>query len=254
MSEPILVCQDLDAGYGSAPVVRAFNLAVRPGEIIAVLGPNGAGKTTALTTMAGLLPPIGGVLRLDGDPLPASKPHVVAQRKLCLIADDRALFPTLTVRENLEVARSKLGRSVDDIVDLFPALRNRLSVRAGSVSGGEQQMLAVARALIQEPKVLLIDEMSTGLAPRIVKDIFAILQRVASEQGAGVVLVEQHVALALAYADRAVVLVHGLTAFSGPAAELRDNRDRLQAMYLGQSPASPSPSSRPSPSEVKETT
>ncbi|HVV08086.1 ABC transporter ATP-binding protein [Amycolatopsis sp.] len=228
-----LETRGLVAGHGSVPVLRPLDLTVEHGTVLAVLGPNGAGKTTLLTTLAGLLPSLGGEVLLDGKPLPRGKPRTANRSGVILVPDDRALFTTLTVRENVVLARRAGGPSLDDILDMFPALRARLGVAAGALSGGEQQMLAVARGMVQNPKVLLIDEMSMGLAPVIVEDLLPVVRRIVDETGAVVVLVEQHVRLALEVADHAIVLVHGDITLAGSATELAADRRRLEAAYLG---------------------
>jgi branched-chain amino acid transport system ATP-binding protein len=229
-----LACRSLRCGYGRATVVRDVDLEVAAGEVLAVLGPNGAGKTTLLLTLAGLLPRLAGEVVIDGRPPRSGSPRDAAKAGLVLVPDDRSLFPGLTTRENLEAARRRGGSPARTMLDVFPALADRWDVAAGSLSGGEQQMLAVARALVQEPRVLLIDEMSLGLAPTIVQSLLPVVRRIADERGASVVLVEQHVRLALEVADRAVVLVHGEVRLRGRAAELAGDVDRLEAAYLGQ--------------------
>jgi branched-chain amino acid transport system ATP-binding protein len=214
-------------------VVRDVDLEVGAGEVVALLGPNGAGKTTMLLTLAGLLPRQGGEVHVDGTPLRSGRPRDAARAGLVLVPDDRSLFPALTTRENLEAARRRSGPPARDMLDVFPALADRWDVPAGSLSGGEQQMLAVARALVQEPRVLLVDEMSLGLAPTIVESLLPVVRRIAEEHKAGVVLVEQHVRLALEVADRAVVLVHGEVRLQGDAADLARDVDQLEAAYLG---------------------
>jgi branched-chain amino acid transport system ATP-binding protein len=161
-----------------------------------------------------------------------------------LVPDDRALFTTLTVMENLKAAKGKRKTTIDAVIELFPALGDRLKVTVGNLSGGEQQMLAVARALMQEPRVLLIDEMSMGLAPVIVERLLPTVRRIADETNAVVVLVEQHVGLALEIADRAVVLVHGEVALDRPASELRADSTLLETAYLGDAPDGPSATER----------
>jgi branched-chain amino acid transport system ATP-binding protein len=230
---PAFACRGLGAGYGSLAVVRDLDLAIDSGRVLAVLGPNGAGKSTLLLTLAGFLPRQTGDVLLGGTPLPSGKPGVASKAGLVLVPDDRALFTSLTVEENLKAARSP-DSNHDDVVDLFPALRTRWKVMAGSLSGGEQQMLALARALVQRPRVLLIDEMSMGLAPIIVEQLMPVVRQIATETDAVVVLVEQHVALALEVADEAIVLAHGRIALSGAAADLASDPKRLEAAYLGE--------------------
>jgi branched-chain amino acid transport system ATP-binding protein len=229
----VLECKDLAAGYAGRPVLRDFGMEVSAGEILAVLGPNGAGKTTLLLTLAGILPRLGGTVSLLGHPLRAARPHQVTRLGLVLVPDDRALFTTLTARENLQLGSRRGGMSIEDVVGYFPALGQRLTVKAGALSGGEQQMLAVGRALVQGPRVLLLDEMSMGLAPVIVESLLAGLRAIASDSSAAVVLVEQHVTLALEVADRAIVLAHGEVTLSGSAAGLAADPAQLERAYLG---------------------
>jgi len=232
-STPVFRTRGLVCGHGNVPVVRSLDLDVAQGSVLAVLGPNGAGKSTMMMTLAGLLPRLGGEVSVDGTPLPSARPATVNRSGLVLVSDDRALFTTLTVKENLVIARRRGGPTVDDALDLFPALRKRLSVNAGALSGGEQQMLAVARGLVQKPRILLIDEMSMGLAPVIIEELLPIVRRIADQTGAVVLLVEQHVQLALEVADRAIVLVHGDVTLSGSAAELASHPEMLENAYLG---------------------
>jgi len=229
----VLTCAKLTCGYGDLAVVRDLDLDLPAGEVIAVLGPNGAGKTTLLATIAGLLPRLSGDVLLDGEPLASFRPHRANRAGVVLVPDDRALFTTLTVAENLRAAAPRKGSGHDDVVDLFPALRKRWKLTAGALSGGEQQMLAMARALVQRPRVLLIDEMSMGLAPIIVEQLLPVVRKVADETGAVVVLVEQHVHLALEMADQAVVMVHGEVVLSGDARQLAGDPGRIEAAYLG---------------------
>ncbi|HLM63385.1 MAG TPA: ABC transporter ATP-binding protein [Acidimicrobiales bacterium] len=235
---PLLELRGLHAGYGRSVVVRDLSLTVGPGDVVALLGPNGAGKTTTLTTVAGLLPSLGGEIVLLGGPVDAVRPHRNARRGLRCVTEDRALFPGLTVRENLRLGaprrdRSGAGTIADELAARFPALGPLLDRSTGLLSGGEQQMLAIARALVGRPRLLLVDEMSMGLAPIIAQGLARSIRRVADELGIGVLLVEQHVPVALAVADRAVVLVHGEVVAAGPAAELAESPDLLRANYLG---------------------
>lgn len=237
MTNPVLLsCTGLSAGYGGAPVVREVTLTLDRGEVLALLGPNGAGKTTTLLALSGLIDRRAGEVSVDGAELRSGNARQAAKQGVILVPDDRALFTTLTTKENLILAANKKSK-VDDVFDLFPRLGERTSVLAGSLSGGEQQMLAIGRALVQDPKVLLIDELSMGLAPVIVEQLLPVIRRVADETGTAVVLVEQHVHLALKVADHAVVLAHGTEALSGPAAELLAHPERIEAAYLGTQPA-----------------
>ena len=238
-----LVVRDLSAGYRGVPVVRELNLEVRPGEVVALLGPNGAGKTTTLETIAGLNHPISGAVELSGEKIGGTTAYQLAGRGLALVPEGRALFPGLTVREHLRLAGGRGGRSrkagtrEDELLEMLPELRKCLGRKAGLLSGGEQQMLAVGRALVTRPRLLLVDEMSLGLAPVIVERLIPVLRRAAVELGSSVLFVEQHVALALEVADRAYVLTHGRIGLEGPAAELRERRELLAASYLGETAA-----------------
>ena len=226
-------CRDLKAGYGEITIIPTFDLATDAGTVVAILGPNGAGKTTLLTTLSGLLPAQEGTVTLDGQEIPPGRPAVASRAGIVLVPDDRALFTTLTVEENLKAAQGKRKTTIDSAFDLFPALVARRKVNAGNLSGGEQQMLAVARALMQEPRVLLIDEMSMGLAPVIVEQLLPLVRKIADETNAVVILVEQHVGLALEVADRALVLTHGNVSLDGSAAELLADSALLEAAYFG---------------------
>ncbi|HZP29107.1 MAG TPA: ATP-binding cassette domain-containing protein [Acidimicrobiia bacterium] len=242
MSEvPLFECRGVEAGYGRVNVVRPFDLAADAGTVVAVLGPNGAGKTTLLSTMAGLLPRQGGSVLVAGHELRSGRAAAASRAGLVLVPDDRSLFAPLSVRDNLRAAAGRRRRAMDDVLDLFPALRERWRLQAAALSGGEQQMLAVARALVQQPKVLLVDEMSMGLAPMIVEHLLPIMRRIADENRAVVVLVEQHVGLALEVADEALVMVHGEVALRGTAADLLRDQAALEGAYLGGEPSEPAP-------------
>ncbi|MCY3889630.1 MAG: ATP-binding cassette domain-containing protein [bacterium] len=228
-----LRCRGLVAGYGTVGVVQPLDLDVAPGSVMALLGPNGSGKTTLMNTLAGLLRSLDGETRVNDEVIRPGRPKDASSAGLVLVADDRALFKSLTVSENLQVAARRSGTQPETMLEMFPALEKRWSVRAGDLSGGEQQMLAVARGLVRQPKVLLIDEMSMGLAPIIVRDLLPVVGRVAEETGAAVVLVEQHVGLALEVADEATVLVHGEVKLQGSAAELAADMSVLESAYMG---------------------
>ena len=230
---------DITVGYQGVAVARDLELDVEPGRITTVLGPNGSGKTTLLLTLAGFLPPVDGSIAIDGEPVRTGSARRMNRAGVVLVVDNRALFTQLTTVENLKVAKRtcrRTGPSVDEVLDLFPTLRNRIRVHAGMLSGGEQQMLALARALVQAPRVLLIDEMSMGLAPLVVEGLMPLIRRIADESDAAVVLVEQHVRLALDVADEAVVLVHGNVVLRESASALRANSDALEEAYLSASP------------------
>ena len=239
-----LAVRDLQAGYRGVPVVRELNLEVRPGEVVALLGPNGAGKTTTLETIAGLNRPISGTVELSGEGIGGKPAHILARRGVALVPEGRALFPGLTVHEHLRLAAGRGRRAAgnrhrpeDELLEMLPELRKCLGRKAGLLSGGEQQMLAVGRALVTRPRLLLVDEMSLGLAPVIVERLLPILRRAASELGSSVLFVEQHVALALEISDRAYILTHGRIRLEGAAAELRGRRELLAASYLGETAA-----------------
>jgi branched-chain amino acid transport system ATP-binding protein len=245
---PLFECRAVEAGYGRVNIVRPFDLTADGGTVVAVLGPNGAGKTTLLSTIAGLLPRQGGTVRVAGKELKRGRAAAASRAGLVLVPDDRSLFANLSVRDNLRAAggRRRSG-GTDEMLELFPALRERWKLHAAALSGGEQQMLAVARALVQRPKVLLVDEMSMGLAPIIVEHLLPVVRRVADESNAVVVMVEQHVGLALEVADEAIVLVHGEVVLRGSASQLRADPAALEDAYLGGGDAEPNPDGAPAP-------
>lgn len=230
-------CDGLGVGYGKITVARDVTFSISSGEVLAVLGPNGAGKTSTMLTLAGLLPPLAGTIHMEGQQVKAGSARRLNRAGVVLVPDSRALFTAMTTRENLGIARRSHGITIDEIFDIFPTLAARSKLRAGMLTGGEQQMLALARALVQGPKVLIVDEMSMGLAPLIVEQLMAKLREVAEQSGAAVILVEQHVHLALEIADHAMVLVHGAVALQDTADSLREDPHRLEAAYLGDEPA-----------------
>ncbi len=242
MSDPVLEIRSLSAGYGGVAVVHDIDLVVHAGEVVALLGANGAGKSTTLLAVSGLVAPLAGEVRIDGEPAGARRrfrPAAVAaraRRGVAHVPEDRGLFFDLTVAEHLRLGRPRRGEALTDaeVYDRFPALAPLARRRAGLLSGGEQQMLALARALVGRPRLLLVDELSLGLAPIIVERMLPVLRAVADDTGCAVVVVEQHVALALEIADRGCLLQRGRVAATGSAADLAADRSLLEAGYLGE--------------------
>ena len=226
----------LAAGYGALPVLRGVDFEISPGEIVAVLGSNGAGKSTLNNTLSGLLRPSAGTIRFDDVEIAGVAPAAIVALGLIQVPEGRRVFPNLSVHENLEMGSYRRGRArraenLDRVSAIFPRLRERMDQRAGTLSGGEQQMLAIARGLMAEPKLLILDEPSLGLSPLLVEEMFALIARIRAE-GLSVLLVEQNVVQSLEIADRAYVLEHGQFVLTGPAAGLLDD-PRLRQTYLG---------------------
>jgi branched-chain amino acid transport system ATP-binding protein len=234
MSELQLEIAGLTSGYDGAAVVRGVDITIPAGEIVALLGPNGAGKTTILRTISGIVRPMKGSVRVLGQDVARLAPNRIARRGVSHVAEGRTVFFGLTVAEHFRLGGRGERMDSEHAYGYFPALRDLRDRRVGLLSGGEQQMLALAVALARRPKLLLVDELSLGLAPIIVKRMLPVLRRYATETGASVLLVEQHVELALDTADSAVALSHGDVVFKGAAAELRSDRRLLLASYLGE--------------------
>ena len=231
---PLLEVENLAAGYGSLEVIRDVDLMVRPGEVVACIGANGAGKTTTLRAISGMIHPRAGRITFAGKKIAGSSPEGIARLGLIHIPEGRGLFPTISVEDTLRLVSNTAGVEVDisPAFDLFPRLRERRHQLVGTLSGGEQQMVALARAILSRPRLVMIDEMSQGLAPTVVRQLFEII-RVFREQGIAVLLVEQFVESALDVADRAYVFEHGTIGLSGSAAELRSDRKLVAGSYLG---------------------
>jgi branched-chain amino acid transport system ATP-binding protein len=236
----LLELSDVRSGYAGVPAVFGISLTVEPGEVVALLGPNGAGKTTTLLATAGVLRLLGGDVVFDGGSIRGLPPHQIAQRGLALVPEGRGLFRQLTVKENLDLVRPReRSGSSRDILSVFPALESLLPRRVGLLSGGEQQMLALAKALLARPKLLMIDELSLGLAPALVEQLFPAVRRLALDEGTAILLVEQHVHMALAFSDRVYVLGRGRVTLEGRADELRSRTDLFEASYIGAAPTAP---------------
>ncbi len=235
--DTVLELLDAHVSYGGIQALRGVSLTVGRGEIVALIGANGAGKTTTLKTLIGLLPLVSGSVRFAGADLRGVPVEERVGRGMSLVPEGRAIFPNLTVRENLELGaylhqdRTAIGESLGDVVLLFPRLGERMSQEAGTLSGGEQQMLAIGRALMARPEVLLLDEPSLGIAPVLVQQIFAAIGRIA-EAGVTILVVEQNTRVALKASRRAYVLKTGEIALAGESASLA-NDPEIQRLYLG---------------------
>ena len=227
----VLSLRGVTAGYAGIPAVRDLDLDLAEGEILALLGPNGAGKTTTLLTAAGVVRPMRGTVAAFGRPL-HRRLERNARAGLVVVPDNRGVFHSLTVRENLALVPGWRD-GLDRVLELFPILGAMMSRRCGLLSGGEQQMLAIAKALVCRPRILLVDEMSMGLAPVAVQALLPAVRVLADRFGVGVVLVEQHIDLALSIADRATVLHHGRVVLTGPAVALRADRKAVADAYFG---------------------
>jgi branched-chain amino acid transport system ATP-binding protein len=228
MRQPLLETRNLKAGYLSREVVRAVNLTVYPGEVVCLLGPNGAGKSTTLLTIAGELEPVDGLVMFNNVPTFTPMYQRVREGGMGLVTEERLVFTKMSTRDNLRIG----GGSVEGALALFPELQSRLSVRGGMLSGGEQQMLALARALSRNPSLLLADELSLGLAPKIVDRLLGAVRTAADERGTGALIVEQHAHKALKYADRMYMMARGQILLELPAAEAIRRLDEIEDAYM----------------------
>jgi branched-chain amino acid transport system ATP-binding protein len=238
VTAPVLGIAGLTARYGSSTVLRDVDLEVKSGEVVALLGPNGAGKTTLMRAAAGLVHASSGTVSLAGVDISRRRPHQRARAGLCLVPEGRGIFPSLTVRENLRLQGSARQRTetLDRIVEAFPVLGDRLGVAAGSLSGGQQQMIALGRCLVTNPSVVMLDEVSMGLAPLIIDQIFEALERLA-RTGVALLLVEQYVSRALGMADRVYVLTRGQVSWQGRPSEITEEEIMHRYLAVDLSPA-----------------
>ena len=235
MSEDLLRISDLKVSYGGIEAVRGISFNVRQGEIVTLIGANGAGKSSTLRAISGLVKPAGGKVELEGEDITAKDSSVIVSKGLMMVPEGRKIFPNLSVLENLKIGaylrNDDLTEDLEAVYGYFPRLKERSWQAGGTLSGGEQQMLAVGRALMGRPKVLMMDEPSLGLAPIVVQDIFEIIRRI-HENGTTVLLIEQNANMALHVADRAYVIENGKISLEGTGKELLSN-EKVQAASLG---------------------
>lgn len=233
----LLEIKQLETGYGKKQVLFNVSMEIADGEIVAIIGPNGAGKSTVLKATCGLLPAWKGNVILGGNRITGSTPARNVSRGLTFCPQGNRVFSDLSVTENLEIGGYRLPRRelrprIEEVLAIFPSLKDRLRQNAGTLSGGEQQMLAVARALIPQPKLLMLDEPSLGLAPGLVDDVFKLISRVGAEQGVSILIVEQKVRKVLELSDRVYALKLGEVAFAGESAALKEDAQRLRDIFL----------------------
>lgn len=240
----LLEVRNVVAGYGGGPsILKGVDLTVQPGQVQCIIGPNGAGKSTLLKAISGLLTPREGEIIFKGERIDHLRPDQVLREGICFVPQERALFPHMTVRENLRMGgyvmqdRELLERRIDEVFEMFPILKERSGQKAGTMSGGQQQMLTMGRTLVLKPEIVMLDEPSLGLAPKIAQQIFDIM-RLFTESGMTVLLVEQNARKGLQYSDWGCVLDLGKTMFDGPADTILSD-PRIQELYLGKSKAAP---------------
>jgi len=234
---PLLEILDLQAGYGKSQVLKGLSLTVRSGEIVALVGANGAGKTTILRSILGFTTRTAGSIWFKGEEITHLSAHRIVQRGLGCVPQDGKVFPSLTVRDNLEmggydVSGAQLKTNLELVFNLFPVLRERIVQKARTLSGGERQMLGIGRGLMTNPELLLLDEPSLGLSPKLVHEIFEIIKRINTEEKTSMLLVEQNVKAALGIAEYGYVMENGRVVMDGQAEKLRDNED-IKEFYLG---------------------
>jgi branched-chain amino acid transport system ATP-binding protein len=238
MTEPILRVANVEAAYGPVKAIRGVSLEVAAGSIVTVLGANGAGKTTLLKAISGILDPDKGTIHFAGRPIQGADPAAVVRLGICHVPEGREVFPLLSVRDNLMMGaytrtdRDEVGRDLEAVYGYFPVLRDRMGEEAGKLSGGQQQMLAISRALMGRPRLMLLDEPSLGLSPKLTRDIFEIVARINRERGTAILLVEQNANLALQTADFGYVLEVGRIVMADSCERLRANDD-IREFYLG---------------------
>ena len=234
----LLTVENVSSGYGLTPVLRGVSMHVDTGEVVAVVGANGVGKSTLLRTITGLVHPTGGDITFDGVHITGLPAHRIVSHGLAMVPEGGRLFTFMTVMENLELgafnptSREETQQSLHEVMELFPILRERRAQRAGSLSGGERQMCAIARALMSRPRMLMLDEPSLGLSPVMLEKVFDLIRMVVASRDVTVLLIEQNVADALEMANRAYVIEHGVIAKTGPGAEMLHDPD-IQRAYMG---------------------
>jgi branched-chain amino acid transport system ATP-binding protein len=239
----MLLVEDVHAAYGAILALRGVSITVEEGELVGVVGVNGAGKSTLLKVISGVVKPVKGAILFHGESIVNRTPESIVRKGISLVPEGRHVFPSLTVRENLRIGaatrndREGIQQDMDEMCDLFPILRERFSQVAGTLSGGEQQQLVIARALMSRPKLLMLDEPSLGLAPILVDSLFKMIEQL-RELGSTILLVEQNVRRTLAIADRAYLMETGVVEFSGKSDELLQYAD-IESAYLGRSDESP---------------